>query len=66
MREGVQAGGDQRMDAVRQASLVEERFRRSDLPVGEETDELLGIERVTAGALEDCALELLAQLDPSA
>src|SRR5919109_757063 len=64
--ERVQPRGDQRMDAVRQPSVVEERFWRFDLTVGEETDELLGIEWVPACQLEHRALKLIAQLDASA
>jgi hypothetical protein len=55
-RECVQAGGDQRLHALRQLRLV-----GGEAAVGEQAHELLGVERVAACPLEDGLLELFAE-----
>ncbi len=57
----VETGGDQRLQRLRQLQLVR---HREQVAVGEQPDELLRVERVPAGVLEERPLERLGQDGP--
>ena len=60
-RKRVQAGGDQRLQALRQIRLRQGLSLRLQAAIGEQPHELLRVERIAARPLEHCPLELFAE-----